>query len=284
MKVVRSIPVLREVLGAERAAARSIGFVPTMGALHEGHLSLVALARASTDVVVMSIFVNPLQFGPNEDLDRYPRPEERDLELAEGAGVDVAFLPTVGDMYPQGRVTTVSVSGISDVLEGASRPGHFDGVATVVAKLFNLVRPDRAFFGQKDAQQVAVVKQMVRDLDFPLEVVVGETIREPDGLALSSRNAYLGSEDRARAMALYRALEAGAAVLRAGERPADAERAMLDVLASVEGIEVGYAVAADPDTFEPAGHGDVLLAVAARLGFTRLIDNLIVKASERGTA
>ncbi len=283
MRVVRTPLDLRNALNLERIAGHSIGFVPTMGALHEGHLSLVRLARARNGVVVLSIFVNPLQFGPDEDLGRYPRPEEADLASAEAAGVDIAFLPTTDDMYPNGGATSVHVAGITDVLEGAHRPGHFDGVSTVVTKLFNLVEPDVAFFGQKDAQQVAVIQRMVTDLDFDLEIVVGETIRDSDGLAMSSRNAYLTPADRERALSLSGALEAGSEALRAGESSTGAEQSMLDVLESA-GVEVDYAAAVDPDTFGAPGDGDVLLLVAARVGSTRLIDNKFVKASERGTA
>lgn len=282
MKVARSIDELRQALADDRHAGRSIGFVPTMGALHAGHMSLVSLARGATDVVVMSIFVNPLQFGPHEDFDRYPRVEDADLALAEATGVDLVFLPSTEEMYPQGATTSVRVGGITEVLEGAHRPGHFDGVATVVAKLFNLVEPDLAFFGQKDAQQVAVIRRMVADLDMPVQVVVGETVREPDGLALSSRNRYLSQEERTRGLSLSRALAAGADRLRAGESPFAAEQAMLEVLTPE--VEVDYAAAVDPDTFTEAPDGDVLLAIAARVGSTRLIDNLLVTSSERGTA
>lgn len=281
MIVARSIAEVRDVIATERRK-HSIGFVPTMGALHAGHTSLIRMAGEATDVVVVSIFVNPLQFGPHEDFDRYPRSEDADLAMAEAEGADVAFLPSVDEMYPPGSATTVHMTGITEVLEGAYRPGHFDGVATVVAKLFNIVQPDLAFFGQKDAQQVAVIRKMVADLDLPVQVVVGETIREPDGLALSSRNRYLGEDERTRATSLNLALEAGAAALRAGEAPAVAEQAMAGILNG--SVEVDYAVAVDPDTFSGAADGDVLLAIAARVGSTRLIDNMLVRSSERGTA
>lgn len=274
MKVARSRTELAQVLQPGRGASR-IGFVPTMGALHEGHLSLVAAARDAADVVVLSIFVNPLQFGPNEDLASYPRDEERDLRLAEAAGADLVFLPSVAEMYPEGRSTTVSVGELGTVLEGTDRPGHFDGVATVVAKLFNLVQPDVAVFGQKDAQQVAVIKKMVKDLSYAIEILVAPTVRETDGLALSSRNAYLTAEERPSATALYRALRLGAQTV-ADEGFEAAEKSMWDLLVA-EGLEPSYARAVDPDTFgSPSLGSDVLLVIAARLGKTRLIDNMLV--------
>lgn len=281
MKVVRSAVDVRHAVAAVRASGR-VGFVPTMGALHEGHLSLIRHARSACEVIVLSIFVNPLQFGPNEDLERYPRPEERDLELAEGEGVDIAFLPSVEEMYPAGAATTVAVGELGAILEGAHRPGHFDGVATVVAKLFNIVDPDVAFFGQKDAQQVAVLKRMVADLDLGIDIVVGETVREPDGLAMSSRNVYLSADERERALSLNRALQAGAETLQAGESPEDAERRMRAVLEQA-GAEIDYAVVVDPDTFGPPDGTDTLLLVAARVGGTRLIDNLLLQMPDRGT-
>ncbi|MFP5298234.1 MAG: pantoate--beta-alanine ligase [Actinomycetota bacterium] len=282
MIVARSVAEVRDLVSSERKQRNTIGFVPTMGALHAGHMSLVRLAKDATDIVVMSIFVNPLQFGPNEDFERYPRTEEADLAMAQAEGADIVFLPNVQEMYPAGATTTIHMTGLTDVLEGAHRPGHFDGVATVVAKLFNIVQPDLAFFGQKDAQQVAVIRKMVADLDIPVQVVVGDTVREPDGLALSSRNRYLSETERTRALALYLALEAGAAALRAGEAPSAAEQAMAGILDGE--VEVDYAVAVDPDTFSGAPAGDVLLAIAGRVGATRLIDNMLVRSSERGTA
>lgn len=282
MIVAGSVAEVRDLVSSERKQRNSIGFVPTMGALHAGHMSLVRLAGDATDIVVMSIFVNPLQFGPNEDFERYPRTEEADLAMAQAEGADIVFLPNVQEMYPAGATTTIHMTGLTDVLEGAHRPGHFDGVATVVAKLFNIVQPDLAFFGQKDAQQVAVIRKMVADLDIPVQVVVGDTVREPDGLALSSRNRYLSETERTRALALYLALEAGAAALRAGEAPWVAEQAMAGILDGE--VEVDYAVAVDPDTFSGAPAGDVLLAIAGRVGATRLIDNMLVRSSERGTA
>jgi pantoate--beta-alanine ligase len=276
MNVVRSIEQLESALAPERAARRSIGLVPTLGALHEGHMSHVRGARAYCDVVAVSIFVNPLQFGPGEDFQTYPRDEEADLALLDRSGTDVAFLPPVKEMYPPGASTTISVGGLGDVLEGAHRSGHFDGVCTVVAKLLNLVRPDRAFFGQKDAQQVAVIKRMVRDLNFPVEVVVGPTIRESDGLAMSSRNAYLSNHDRIKARALYQALQQGQRVVLSSGNIMEAEMKMMEVLKGA-GLEPDYAVIRDPETFATAGtDGPMLLAIAARVGRARLIDNLVL--------
>ncbi len=282
MKTCRTEIELRQTLDREAGGHLSIGFVPTMGALHEGHLSLVRAARKADALVVMSIFVNPLQFGPAEDFSAYPRDEERDLRLAESEDVDIVFLPSVEEMYPEDRSTSVSVSGISDVLEGKSRPGHFDGVCTVVAKLLNQVGADRAYFGQKDAQQAAVVKRMVRDLSIPTEIVLCPIVRESDGLAMSSRNAYLDETERAAATNLFRSLEAGKAALSSGGSPADAERAMAAVLDETPGIAIDYAAAVDPESFgEPRPADDVLLAVAARVGPARLIDNLLVEATRR---
>ena len=278
MKVLRAGSELRRALHSARRGGDSIGFVPTMGALHAGHLSLVRAARRSTDVVVMSIFVNPLQFGPQEDYESYPRQEARDLEVASAEGVDVVFIPSVDEMYPHGDSTRVSVADLSVMFEGTARPGHFDGVCTIVAKLFNIVEPDVAFFGQKDAQQVAVIRRMVRDLHIPVEVSVGDTVREPDGLALSSRNAYLSSEERRKATVLFRSLLRGRAVLEGGGTPEDAESEIRQVLSSCDGVQVDYACAVEPDTFgPPRSEGPVLLAVAARVGTTRLIDNLVVE-------
>jgi pantoate--beta-alanine ligase len=276
MNVVRSIEQLESSLAPKRAALRSIGLVPTLGALHEGHMSHVRSARASCDVVVVSIFVNPLQFGPGEDFQTYPRNEEADLALLDRSGTDVAFLPSVDQMYPSGASTTISVGVLGGVLEGAHRSGHFDGVCTVVAKLFNLVRPDRAFFGQKDAQQVAVIERMVRDLDFPVEVVVGPTIRESDGLAMSSRNAYLSNDDRVKARALYQALQRGQRVMLSSGNVMEAETKMREVLKDA-GLEPDYAVIRDPESLgEVTAERPMLLAVAARVGPARLIDNLVL--------
>ncbi len=279
MRIVKTGAEIREDVRAERARGNSAGLVPTMGALHEGHLSLVRRAREENDVVVVSIFVNPLQFGPGEDLDAYPLDEERDANLLDGEGVDIVFVPPLEEVHPEDRATTVSVGGLGEVLEGAYRPGHFDGVCTVVAKLFNLVGPERAYFGQKDAQQVAVLRRMVEDLGFPLDLVVCPIVREPDGLALSSRNAYLSASERGRATVLFRALQAGRPLAAAGDYVA-AEKEMLRVLRTEEDVEPDYAAAVDADTFGPPRPGGrVLLAVAARVGPARLIDNLQLEES-----
>ena len=276
MKVLRSIDELRKGLSGERAAGHTIGLVPTMGALHEGHLSLVRAAGDRTDAVVVSIFVNPLQFGPGEDYAAYPRDEEGDVKRLGDAGASFVFLPGADEMFPPGRSTTVSAGRLGEIVEGAHRPGHFDGVCTVVAKLFNIAGPHLAFFGQKDAQQVAVLKRMVEDLDFPLEIVVCPTVREPDGLAMSSRNDYLDDSQRADALALYRALRAGVAVLEEGGDHASAEGAMQAILAAAGGVTTDYARAVDPGSFGPPVAGNpVLLVVAARVGPARLIDNVL---------
>ncbi len=261
---------------------KTLGFVPTMGALHEGHLSLVRASKARCDVTAVSIFVNPLQFGPAEDLDKYPRPLERDTALLEQAGVDLLFTPGAKEMYPPGAQTYVLVEELSNKLDGASRPGHLRGVATVVAKLFEIVRPDCAFFGQKDAAQVAVLRKLVDDLDMDVEVVVCPIVREKDGLAMSSRNAYLTPEQRQQALVLYRALTRVQTALDHGER----ESAKLievgkQVIAEEPGARLDYFTIVDPDTLEPVAKVShcALVAVAAYVGATRLIDNvLVVKA------
>ncbi|MFI7615930.1 pantoate--beta-alanine ligase [Nonomuraea terrae] len=264
---------------ADLVAARregTVALVPTMGALHEGHRSLIRQARVRSDQVVVSVFVNPLQFGPNEDFSRYPRTFDDDLDVCRAEGVDVVFHPSVEDMYPPGRQVGVSAGEMGRVVEGASRPGHFDGMLTVVLKLFNLVRPDLAVFGQKDAQQLALIRRMVADLDVPVEVLGGPTVREPDGLALSSRNRYLSDDDRKVALALSRALRAGAAQLT----PDKIRAAAHEVLAQAgPKLELDYLALVDPATFtevNEAYHGMAVLAVAARVGSTRLIDNVTV--------
>ena len=282
METARSAARLRELLRPQRAG-RVVGLVPTMGALHDGHLSLIRLARERSDVVVVSIFVNPLQFGTGEDFESYPRDHARDLGLAEAEKVDVVFLPDMDEMYPEGDSTRVSAGTLGEVLEGEARPGHFDGVCTVVAKLFNIVGPDLAFFGQKDAQQVAVIRRMVVDLRWPIEIVVGAIVREPDGLAMSSRNAYLSPEERKRASVLHAALRAGREALVSGEGMEKAEAEMIETVRAVEGVVPEYARAVDPDDFgSPRTGRPVLLAVAARVGPARLIDNVMVDAEEVG--
>ena len=254
-----------------RREGKSIGLVPTMGALHAGHMSLVDAARRENGVVVVSVFVNPLQFGPGEDLDRYPRDWERDRRLLEEAEVDAVYRPSVETMYPPEATTRVRVGGVTDGLEGAARPGHFEGVATVVTKLFTAVEPDRAYFGQKDAQQVAVVKRLVEDLDLGVDVRVMTTVREQDGLALSSRNAYLSPQERKASAALSGGLREAASAYMAGERDLVKIQARLaERLAAEPLIELEYAELVDPATFRKPG---TLAVVAARVGKTRLIDN-----------
>lgn len=263
-----------------RAAGGRIGFVPTMGYLHEGHLRLVDLAVARANVVAMSIFVNPLQFAPGEDYERYPRDLARDSAMARGRGVSCLFVPEVGDMYPRGEaLVRATPTSLGAHLCGPFRPGHFEGVLTVVAKLFHLVEPDVAVFGRKDAQQAAMVRRMVADLDFPVEIVVAPTVREADGLALSSRNQYLSAAERASAVALSRGLDAGHATFRGGARDATAIIGAVEAVMRREpSLRVEYIEAVHPDTLAPvsAAADDTLLAIAARIGKTRLIDNVIL--------
>jgi pantoate--beta-alanine ligase len=277
MRTVRTNAEMRAAVAEARAAGRSIGLVPTMGAFHGGHHALMRAARERTDLVVVSLFVNPTQFDEQADLAAYPRDEARDAAEATELGVDVLYAPPVEEVYPSGFATSVRVDGLADVLEGASRgPGHFAGVCTVVTKLFNVVTPDVAFFGQKDAQQVAVLRRMVRDLDLPVALDVVPTVREADGLAMSSRNRRLDAGERARALALSRALHAAERAVDAGERDAAAiERAARGAMG---GVETEYLALVDPDSFSAVQHvnGRVLVAVAARVGGTRLIDNTII--------
>ncbi|HEX8275184.1 MAG TPA: pantoate--beta-alanine ligase [Longimicrobiaceae bacterium] len=277
MKLVTTRAEVRAAVAEARGAGKRIGLVPTMGYLHEGHLSLVDRARERAECVAMSVFVNPLQFGPAEDLDRYPRDLERDLALAEGRGVDLVFAPSVAEMYPGGepRVTVVADSSLEDRLCGAARPGHFRGVLTVVAKLFGIFAPDVAVFGQKDLQQALLIRRMVADLDMPPEVDVAPIVREADGLAMSSRNVYLSAEERARALALSRAVEAVRARFAAGETDGGALRDAAWSALAVPGVEVEYAEVVDPATLAPVDRAfpGTVCAVAARVGTTRLIDN-----------
>lgn len=273
--LARTPEEVRERLGRERAAGRSIGFVPTMGALHEGHLSLVRAAAADTDVVVVSIFVNPLQFGEGEDLDAYPRTLAADVDLIAPLGVALVFHPDPATFTPVDRMTTVHVDGLTTGLEAATRPTHFDGVTTIVTKLLNVVQPDRAYFGEKDFQQQAILRRMAADLDLPVEVVTCPVVREDDGLALSSRNVYLSADERRDALALSQALRAAA-----GEWDGDAEAArtgLIDALTEAEGVRLDYAEVIDPDTLVPltgAGHAAAQGVVAAYVGSTRLIDTM----------
>jgi pantoate--beta-alanine ligase len=280
---VRTVAELRAALAPHRRAGRAIGLVPTMGSLHEGHLSLVRAAREATDVVVVSLFVNHSQFEDPGDLAGYPRDEGRDAELAAQAGADVLFAPAAGEVYPAGFATTVRVGGVTESLEGAHRGvAHFDAVATVVLKLLNMAGPNIAFFGQKDAQQALVVRRLVRDLDVPVRIEVRPTVREPDGLALSSRNAQLRGADRERAIALSRALRAAEASVAAGERDAAAVRATaLDAMESFS-VAPEYLALVHPETLEPVAtvDGELLVAVAARVGTTRLIDNTFITTAK----
>ncbi len=278
--VARSKGELRAALADARGAGLSIGLVPTMGFLHEGHLSLLHAARAECDLVVMSLFVNPTQFGPGEDLDRYPRDQAHDLALAEEAGVDLVYAPPVDEVYPDGFATHLEVDGLTEVLCGdvtRRGPGHFRGVTTVVAKLFNAVGPDVAYFGQKDAQQLAVIRRMARDLDFPVRIEALPTVREPDGLAMSSRNAYLSPADRERATAIPRALHAVEEGARGGSLAAGIEAGRREL--ELAGIDPEYLEARDAESLEPVdeiGGQQVLVAVAARVGGARLIDNILI--------
>jgi len=276
MRITENLSELRTI---RRAMPGVFGLVPTMGALHEGHASLIRRARLECDHVGVSIFVNPTQFVPGEDLAKYPRTIEKDLALLGSLGVDVAWTPTPEVMYPAGYQTWIAVDKVSRPLEGAHRPGHFCGVATVVTKLFHSFNPDRAYFGQKDAQQVAVLRRMVADLNFTVELVVCPIAREPDGLALSSRNTYLGAEERQAAPVLYRALSAAKAKFDAGERDAEALRAVVrDTLATEPLAEAQYVSIADADTLEelPRAESGALLSLAARVGAARLIDNIVL--------
>jgi pantoate--beta-alanine ligase len=277
---VASSAELRAATDAARQRGAGVGFVPTMGALHAGHRALLARARAESDVVVASVFVNPLQFGPAEDLASYPRDREADLAVLEAEGVDLAFVPAEGEMWPSPPEVRLRVGGSpAERLEGMHRPGHLDGVVTVVAKLLHLVGPSRAYFGQKDAQQLAVIRRMVDDLAFPNQIVACPTVREPDGLAVSSRNAYLSAPERQRAAVLYRALQAGRAAFLAGRRdPAAVEAAARALLGGQPGVEPDYVALVDAVSFEPAKQAEPgqVLAIAARVGRTRLIDNVIL--------
>ena len=280
MRIVTGVREMQRVCRELRLGGAAVGFVPTMGALHAGHLSLVRRARAECDVVAVSIFVNPTQFAPGEDLAKYPRTFGEDCALLEAEGVEVLFAPEAGEMYPAGAATTVTVSEIGDRLDGASRPGHFTGVATVVAKLLHVVGPARAYFGQKDAAQLAVLRRMVRDLNFDVELMACEIVRDADGLALSSRNKYLGEVERRRALVLRRSLLTMEQMIAGGERASAAlVRAGLQVLNMEDGVRVDYLSVVDEETLKPVVTADAgtLVAVAAWVGETRLIDNFLVR-------
>ena len=280
MEIATTIEAARAACRAAHRAGQRIGLVPTMGALHEGHISLVRLAKAQSDFVAVSIFVNPLQFAPTEDLARYPRDFERDRDLLQQEGVDLIFAPTVSEMYPAPAITYVKVEGLSERLDGHSRPGHFRGVATVVSKLFHIVEPDLAVFGQKDAAQAAIIRRMVCDLNMPVEIEVAPIVREPDGLAMSSRNAYLDTKQRKQALVLSRALKCVQETFERGERSSAKLIAAGGMILEEEpDVRLDYLSVVDPDSLEPVDNisGDTLVAVAAHVGTTRLIDNFILR-------
>ena len=282
MRILRTIAEVRAAVREAKAAGRSVGLVPTMGAFHEGHLSLMRAAREQNDLVIVSLFVNPTQFAANEDLSTYPRDEARDAALAETEGIDILFAPEPAEVYPDGFATNIHVAGITEVLDGASRgPHHFDGVATVVTKLFGIVQPDVAYFGQKDAQQVLVVRRVVRDLNLDVRIEACPIVREPDGLAMSSRNVYLDADARAQATALNRALDAADAAHRSGESILYAAQAVL----AEAGVDAEYLELRDAETLQPvtAVERDALLLVAARVGAARLIDNHLLRGAESGS-
>ena len=280
MEVVSTVDAARAAIRAARRQGQLIGVVPTMGALHEGHLSLIRRARAECGYVVVTLFVNPTQFGPAEDLSRYPRPFEADCELSAGAGADLMFAPPVEEVYPAGFATYVNVEGLTQGLCGGSRPTHFRGVITVVSKLFNMLQPDRAYFGEKDYQQLQVIRRMTRDLDFPIEIVPCPIVREPDGLAMSSRNRYLSPEERRSALSLSRALAAARESFTTGERKAAAlVAAAREVFEAVPQVRIDYVELVDAESLEPLDRLErpAVLAVAAFLGKTRLIDNTVLR-------
>ncbi len=281
LATVETIRDLRQATHRAKQAGLRVGLVPTMGALHAGHASLIRTARQEAGFVVVSIFVNPTQFGPKEDYRRYPRPLDADLDLCAREGVDLVFAPAVEEVYPPGFRTFVEVGGLQDVLCGASRPGHFRGVATVVLKLFHMVQPEVAYFGQKDAQQVRIIQQMVRDLDLPVEIRICPIVREPDGLAVSSRNGYLTPEQRRHATVLYRALQKGQGMIGAGERdPAEVRAAMVAMITATPGAVLDYAELVDNQTLQKISRidGPILAALAVKFGETRLIDNMVYQA------
>jgi len=283
MKICATIPEARAACRDARASRKRLGLVPTMGALHEGHLSLVRAARARCDAVVVSIFVNPTQFGPKEDLSKYPRQFDRDCQLLEKEGVEVVFAPPVEEIYPNPNnpATWVVAEGLSEKLDGRSRPGHFRGVTTIVSKLFHIIEPEAAFFGQKDAAQLAVIRRMVQDLNFPVEIIACPIVREPDGLAMSSRNAYLNREERSRALVLQRSLQETRRQFQAGERSAaKLISAAKEVFARAPEVTLDFFEIVDPDTLDPVERisQETLVAVAAYVGTTRLIDNIVLES------
>jgi pantoate--beta-alanine ligase len=280
MRVIERISDLKAVIRSQRSSGKTIGFVPTMGYLHEGHMSLVKASREDNDFTIMSIFVNPAQFGPNEDFEKYPRDMERDTRMAEEAGVDIIFAPSKDEMYPDGYKTYIEVEDITEVLCGKTRPGHFKGVTTVVAKLFNIVEPDKAYFGQKDAQQVIVIKKMVRDLNMNLEVATCPIIRENDGLAMSSRNTYLSVGERRAAVILSKSLFEAQDLIKDGERnAAKLVQYICERISTVSFAEIDYVEITDFENLEKVEviDGNILIALAVRFGKTRLIDNIVVE-------
>jgi pantoate--beta-alanine ligase len=280
MKILETIEATRAASRAAKRSGKRVGLIPTMGALHDGHLSLVRIAKEKADFVAVSIFVNPLQFGPTEDLAKYPRTFERDCELLNKEGVDVVFAPTAVEMYPTPNLTYVNVEGLSERLDGKSRPGHFRGVATVVSKLFHIVEPDIAVFGQKDAAQLAIIRRMVRDLNAPIEIIAGPIVREPNGLAMSSRNAYLDPQQRQQALVLSRVLRRIEEVFAKGEHSSTRLLAAgQDVISAERAIRLDYLAAVDPETLEPVDSiaRETLIAIAAYVGTTRLIDNIVLE-------
>ena len=280
VKICANIPDARAACVAARTKGKRVGLVPTMGALHDGHLSLVRAAKAQCDTVAVSIFVNPTQFGPSEDLSKYPRQFDRDCQLLENEGVEILFAPPVEEMYPHGAVTWVQVEGLSEKLDGRSRSGHFRGVTTVVAKLFHIIEPAVAFFGQKDAAQLAVIRRMVQDLNIAVQIVACPIVRELDGLAMSSRNAYLSTEERARALVLQRSLQETSKRFQAGERiAANLISAGKEVFSRESQVVLDYFEIVDPETLNPVEKiaAQTLIAVAAYVGSTRLIDNLLIR-------
>ena len=283
MEVIENPVELHARIRGLRVDGQRIGVVPTMGALHEGHLSLIRAARAECDCVVATIFVNPTQFGPGEDFDKYPRTMDRDLQLSQKAGTDLVFAPSVEEMYGTNRLSKVVVSEITRIFEGASRPTHFDGVTTVVAKLFNITLPDRAYFGQKDYQQQLIIRRMVEDLNFPLEIITCPIVREDDGLAMSSRNRYLSSEQRKQALTLNQTLEKAAAAAAGGKPPAEIESDLNADLAAAEGVDLDYAAVVDTVTLQPVTPdcAAAVALVAGRVGNTRLIDNRVLQFVSR---
>lgn len=280
MKIITSIARMQEIANRLREEKKVIGFVPTMGHLHQGHLSLIKLARKKCDILVVSIFVNPKQFGPKEDYELYPRDFERDKKLLQAEKVDIIFYPTVEEMYPPNFYTEVTISYLTDTLCGAFRPGHFNGVTTVVAKLFNIVKPHFAVFGEKDYQQMVVIKKMVKDLNWDIEIISAPTVREEDGLAISSRNLYLSPEERRRALVLYKALKAGEKLVKKGEKdPKKIKETIRSLIEKENPEKIEYVEVVDPETLHPVSsiESSVLCAVGVWFGKARLIDNLLVK-------